>query len=228
MPVNALSSDLPKNIAGEDGKSSCRPIGHNKSSRAARRREKRAAERHAQEKAVAKLCDPVTASNSVRSIELSKIEKHLANRKLRLYEVPSDGDCLFLSVAHQMRLRNMPMLVHDPEETSSLNLPEDGNDAPLHHSKTDVKRLRSLAARHLRENMEEFLPFLLNQDTGETMTKDAFDAYCDAVEKTSAWGGQVEVRALSNVFRLPIEVLQAEGQPVLIGDEFDGPPITIV
>lgn len=93
-----------------------------------------------------------------------------------------------------MRLRNMPMLVHDPEETSSLNLPEDGNDAPHHHSKTDVKRLRSLAARHLRENMEEFLPFLLNQDTGETMTKGSLLNYLN----TSCVFNEGELRNLVN------------------------------
>ncbi|TPP50538.1 OTU domain-containing protein 6B [Fasciola gigantica] len=223
MPVNALSSELSKNLSTED-EPLCTSSGHTKPSRAARRREKRAAERLAQDKAAAKLSDPTVSSSNVRSIELNKIKRHLASRKLRLHEVPSDGDCLFLSVAHQMRLHNISLSpIHDPEQAVADHQPDDDV-----HSKTDVKRLRSLTAQHLRENMEEFLPFLLNPDTGEPMTRDAFDAYCDAVEKTSAWGGQVEVRALSNVFRLPIEVLQAEGQPILVGDEFEGPRITII
>ncbi|VDP84817.1 unnamed protein product [Echinostoma caproni] len=228
MPVNALSSSLSKTLSIHpvEDETECTSSGPNKPSRAARRREKRAAERRAQERAAAKVSDPSASATSIRSLELRKIEQQLTSRRLRLYEVPSDGDCLYLSVAHQMRLRNIPL---DPpsdltqSETDSKVIQQDQAQ-----SKTDVTRLRQLTAQHLRENIDEFLPFLFHPDTGDPMTKEAFEAYCDAIEKTAAWGGQIEVRALSNVFRLPIEVLQAEGQSVLIGDEFGGPPITIV
>jgi OTU domain-containing protein 6 len=33
---------------------------------------------------------------------------------------------------------------------------------------------------------------------------------------------QIELRALTQSLRLPIEVIQAEGRPVLIGEEFGG------
>ncbi|CAL8077028.1 unnamed protein product [Calicophoron daubneyi] len=201
-----------------------------KPSRAARRREKRAAERRAQEEAALKASNAVP--NSSRSIELRKIEEKLSQRNLRVFEVPSDGDCLYLSIAHQLQLLNIPIKHLLPEEATEHPLEGDRRETRVPHSTPTpshfVQQLRFLAAQHLRVHKADFLPFLFNPETGEPMTIAEFDAYCDAVEKTSAWGGQVEVRALSNVLQVPIEILQAEGASVIVGDEFSGPPLTIV
>lgn len=50
-----------------------------------------------------------------------------------------------------------------------------------------------MTAIHLRLNRDDFLPFLCNQDTGDPMSETEFESYCNKVEKTAAWGGQIEV-----------------------------------
>ena len=37
---------------------------------------------------------------------------------------------------------------------------------------------------------------------------------------TPEWGGQVELLALSSVLKRPIEVIQAEGTPMVVGEQF--------
>ena len=38
------------------------------------------------------------------------------------------------------------------------------------------------------------------------MTEGEFAAYCDKMKNTPAWGGQIELRALSTVLKRPIQV----------------------
>ena len=38
---------------------------------------------------------------------------------------------------------------------------------------------------------------------------------------TPEWGGQVELLALSSVLQRPIEVLQAEGAPMVVGEHLN-------
>lgn len=40
----------------------------------------------------------------------------------------------------------------------------------------------------------------------------------------SSW----QLKALSQVLQLPIEVIQAESPPIIIGEEYDKPPITLM
>ncbi|ELU16654.1 hypothetical protein CAPTEDRAFT_156592 [Capitella teleta] len=57
-------------------------------------------------------------------------------------------------------------------------------------------------------------------DTGDPYTEEDFVKYCDKVESSKEWGGQLEVQALSNVLQHPIEVIQAEGPSLLVGQHF--------
>lgn len=50
-----------------------------------------------------------------------------------------------------------------------------------------------MTSEFLRENMDDFLPFVSHPDTGEILTENQFHDYCDQVANTPAWGGQVEV-----------------------------------
>ena len=52
------------------------------------------------------------------------------------------------------------------------------------------------------------------------LTDAQFKTYCSDMETTSAWGGQVEIRALANVLKSPVEVIQAEGPAIVVGEEF--------
>ncbi len=53
------------------------------------------------------------------------------------------------------------------------------------------------------------------------MDSEGFVSYVDQVENTKTWGGQLELRALARLLRRRIEVVQAEGPAVILGEEFD-------
>lgn len=92
----------------------------------------------------------------------------------------------------------------------------------------NVKELRCRTAEHMRSHTEDFLPFLTNPSTGDLYTTEEFEKYCNDVEHTAAWGGQLELRALTHVLQLPIEVIQADSAVVKIGEEYKADPITLV
>ncbi|KAF5397706.1 hypothetical protein PHET_09276 [Paragonimus heterotremus] len=158
-----------------------------KPSRAARRREKRAEQRRAQEEALSKAA--ASADLSSRGKEWKRIEEQLFSRKLRIYEIPSDGDCLYRSIAHQLIQRKIAV----PDLQSGCSIadrkPLTLLDDPAHLAQS----LRFIASHYLRENRGTFLSFMISSDSGGQMTDDEYNAYCDSVEKPSVWGGQVEV-----------------------------------
>lgn len=55
-----------------------------------------------------------------------------------------------------------------------------------HDENVSYKELRSSAAQYMRENPDDFTPFLYLEDGN-------FDKYCSDVENTACWGGQLEV-----------------------------------
>ena len=83
-----------------------------------------------------------------------------------------------------------------------------------------VSDLRLATASEFRSNSGDYLPFLTHPETGNMLTEPQFKKYCLDIECTSAWGGQVEIRALANVLKIPVEVIQAEGPPIVVGEEF--------
>ncbi|KAE8740065.1 hypothetical protein FOCC_FOCC014433 [Frankliniella occidentalis] len=131
-----------------------------------------------------------------RHKEMIAIVEKLKKRGLAIHTIVADGNCLYSAVEHQLK------------ETDS------------EHAMLDYKMIRKLTADYLRNNRDEFLPFLSNQDTGDAMSETEFDAYCQKVEKTTAWGGQIELRAISDSLKCPIEVIQAVGPPMTIGEPY--------
>ncbi|PAA83857.1 hypothetical protein BOX15_Mlig003926g1, partial [Macrostomum lignano] len=75
-----------------------------------------------------------------------------------------------------------------------------------------VAALRRLAAEAIRASPGHYAPFL-DEDV-------ELEAYANLVESSSEWGGQLELRALSEALRLPIRVLQAGPPDLLVGEEF--------
>jgi len=64
--------------------------------------------------------------------------------------------------------------------------------------------LRTKTAEYLRENMNDFLPFLSNTDSDDLLTPEEYEKYCSDVAETSAWGGAVEVNTQINDYDLII------------------------
>ncbi|EFN80527.1 deubiquitinase OTUD6B [Harpegnathos saltator] len=137
-----------------------------------------------------------------RNLEIEAIKKILSERGLMIYEIPSDGHCLYNAVAHQLKVNGeTPLSLHD---------------------------LRMKTANYLRENMNDFLPFLSNPDSDNLLTFEEFEKYCTDVAETSAWGGAVELQVLSCILKCPIEVIQATGAPYIIGDQYtNGKRVTL-
>ncbi|GBP66566.1 Deubiquitinase OTUD6B [Eumeta japonica] len=137
-----------------------------------------------------------------RNIEMKNISLRLKEKQLMLFSIPSDGDCLYKAVSHQL-------------ET-------------IREKSFSIMELRNKVAKYIKENKTEFLPFMSHPDTYEMLTDDEFEDYCNNIINSKSWGGQLEIRALSSCLRCPIHVIQATG-PVSInqGDEYDGPPLII-
>ncbi|XP_014283623.1 deubiquitinase OTUD6B isoform X1 [Halyomorpha halys] len=129
-----------------------------------------------------------------RTIELETIKNILKERGLMIYEIPSDGNCLYCAIDHQLKM--------------------------CHGSGLGVTELRLKTSTVLRENSNEYLPFLSHPDTGEMLTQSQFYDYCDQVAHTTAWGGQVELRALSVALKCCVEVIQSEGPSMIVGEEY--------
>ncbi|KAG7311523.1 hypothetical protein JYU34_002569 [Plutella xylostella] len=140
--------------------------------------------------------------NGPRNMEIQAINAKLKELKFKLYPIPSDGDCLYKAVSHQLEtVRNTTL---------------------------SVDALRTNMATYIRQNKEDFLPFMCNPETFEMLNDEEFDEYCDKISNTKVWGGQLEIRALSNSLKCPIKVIQATGpESIDQGMEFEGTPIVL-
>ncbi|XP_075995767.1 deubiquitinase OTUD6B [Genypterus blacodes] len=170
--------------------------------KAQKRRDKKAAQEKERESRIAEAEEQNLLG--VRHQEGLKLTQKLAQQKLQIKEIPSDGHCMYRAVEDQLTQWATP----------GLNL--------------SVKELRSRTAEHMRSHVDDFLPFLTNPNTGDMYTTDEFEKYCSDVEQTAAWGGQLELRALTQVLHLPIEVIQSDSPTVKIGEEYKSPPVTLV
>lgn len=85
----------------------------------------------------------------------------------------------------------------------------------------DYLKLRSLCAESLRSHKEDFVHFLAEDDVsaGEG---DRYEAYCNDVEKTAAWGGHLEIQALSMALKVHIKVHTVGISAIDIGEEYRG------
>eukprot|EP00092_Neocalanus_flemingeri_P056514 GFUD01067017.1.p1 GENE.GFUD01067017.1~~GFUD01067017.1.p1 ORF type:complete len:205 (-),score=73.88 GFUD01067017.1:89-703(-) len=138
--------------------------------------------------------------NGTRHLEQVKIKSLLEDRGFKLTEIPSDGDCMFAGLVHQL---------------SQLDL------------RSSVDDLRKSTASELLENKDDYYPWLSNPSTGEMLSDSEYEAYCNKMASTAAWGGQVELQAMSTVLQRPIEVMQAEGPPMVVGDQFRQKPLVL-
>lgn len=139
--------------------------------------------------------------NSTRNLESRAINAILKSRNLKLFSIKSDGDCLFNAIKHQLELAGVTQ---------------------------SVESLRKIAADHIRANKDELICYMPSAKTpDEIMSQDEFDDYCNQVEKTKAWGSQIEIQAISNCIKVRIEVLQSNGSPTISGSEFKSPHLVV-
>lgn len=108
-------------------------IKEKKVSKAQKRRDKKAEKEKERLEDIAK--QEEENKNGLRALETQKIKALLAARNLQISEIPSDGDCLFAGVIHQLK---KPTNVHD---------------------------LRKLVAEALLKFKDDFQPFLSLDDS---------------------------------------------------------------
>ncbi|GJJ71842.1 OTU domain-containing protein 6 [Entomortierella parvispora] len=124
---------------------------------------------------------------NMNEVERKAIEELAQVMNVTVKDVTADGHCLYNSIADQL--------------------------AQHYQKQTTVKALRHETADYMRENADDFLPFLTNKQ-GDMMTGEDFTNYCKDLETTAVWGGQPELLALSRVHKVPIWVVQM-GSPTV-------------
>lgn len=92
----------------------------------------------------------------------------------------------------------------------------------------DVLALRNKTADYILGNKDSLIFYMTNTETGDCLSDVEFEKYCSDLRNTAAWGGQIEITALSNVLKVPIEVIQATGPSTIQADDkFNGPNLII-
>lgn len=154
-----------------------------------------------------------SAGPSQREQELSAINARLLPLNLKVKEVLSDGNCLYRAVADQCRSSDRQQV-----EAALAQVPVEELDL------TDFAVLRRLAAAYIRQHADSFAPFL-----GLDIADPEFESYCAKIEDASGaeWGGQLEVRALSECLHRPIHVYDATAPVVKMGEDGSGDPIIV-
>ncbi|XP_012691573.2 deubiquitinase OTUD6B [Clupea harengus] len=190
--VNGIESIGLDKEEQNDGKQS-------RSSKAQKRREKKVAMEKEREARIAEA--EVENLQGSRHQEGLKLRQKLAERRLQIREIQSDGHCMYRAIDDQLATRGQGV---------------------------GLKELRTQTAKYMRCHADDFLPFLTNTNTGDMFTADEFEKYCSDVEDTAAWGGQLELRALTEALQLPIEIFQADAPLITIGDEHKKPPVVLV
>ncbi|XP_055911185.1 deubiquitinase OTUD6B [Eupeodes corollae] len=170
-----------------------------KLSKAQKRRNKKASEERQRDAEI--LASEEENKNGPRMLEHCAIAEILKKRQLRLHTIASDGDCLYKAVAHQLQLTGRGAFT--------------------------VAELRHQTANYILDNKDHLIFYMTNSNTGEILTDEDFIKYCQNIRNTAAWGGQIEIKALSSALRVPIEVLQATGPSTIQGSEYEGPNLVV-
>ncbi|KAL7500319.1 hypothetical protein ACHAWT_010485 [Skeletonema menzelii] len=146
------------------------------------------------------------AGPSRRQMEMEALQKlQLYPRELEVEEVEADGNCLYRAVSVQC-------------SRLGVNI---SSDVP---GQEGYGKIRSVCADVLLgENRAEYEPFAeFGEGHGAHDSGDhpaTYEQYVNNVRSTSTWGGQLELRALSEALKVPIVVFSAESPPLTMGEE---------
>ncbi|EPS65075.1 hypothetical protein M569_09704 [Genlisea aurea] len=176
---------------------------HAKPSKGLKRREKRAQQEAAREQRIQTEQSQIVSD---RSIENEKLEMKLKPLGLTVNEIKPDGHCLYKAVEDQLALHS-------------------GGSAPY-----TVQDLRHMAAAYMRDHASDFLPFFLSDDgeDGESTAAERFEDYCRDVESTAAWGGQLELGAISRRLKKHIVIFSGSFPDVEMGKEYENASTSIM
>lgn len=169
-----------------------------KLSKGFKRREKRAQQEAERERRIQEEQSNIVSDGA---IENEKLEKKLLPLGLTVKEIKPDGHCLYRAVENQLALHS-------------------GGSAPYSYLE-----LRKMAASYMRNNVTDFLPFFLSEnlvdaESANESILDLFESYCIEVESTAAWGGQLELGALTHCLKKHIMIYSGSFPEVEMGKEY--------
>lgn len=171
---------------------------NHKPSKSVKRRSKRAQQEAEREQRIKEEQSNVISD---RDVEYELLEKKLAPLGLTINEVKPDGHCLYRAVEDQL---------------AHLS----GGSSPH-----DFQQLRAMVASYMRDHASEFLPFFTSENVVEGESDDSlvqrFEKYCREVESTAAWGGQLELGALTHCLRKHIMIFSGSFPDVEMGKEYN-------
>lgn len=135
-----------------------------------------------------------------REIENNSLKDKLIPLQLCIKDIAPDGNCMYAAIADQLELN------------------EFGKKLPKNHCKV----LRTMAATFMRDHPDDFIPFIDSVD-GDIISQDQFLNYCNTIENTNAWGGQLELKALSHSLQVPIFIFTGDPKSpnVEMGQEYN-------
>jgi OTU domain-containing protein 6 len=167
------------------------PAADVRAAKLARNREKRLkkAEQKVQEES--QFADALQHANRRGEAESAALVAQLAALGLRMGSVLGDGHCLFRAVAACR---------------AALGEPE-------YADRSAFVGIRQTVASELRAHPEVYFEF----SGCETMEK--YEAHCEEVASTAAWGDDLELTALSNAFQMTI-IVHESGRPPATRGEF--------
>ncbi|KAI3445594.1 hypothetical protein Pfo_002259 [Paulownia fortunei] len=168
-----------------------------KPSKSVKRREKRAQQEAAREQRIQEEQSQIVSD---RLIEDERLEQKLEPLGFTINEIKPDGHCLYRAVEDQLVLHS-------------------GGSSPYTY-----QELRQMVAAYMREHASEFLPFFLLEnmtdgEPGDSLTE-RFENYCREVESTAAWGGQLELGALTHCLKKHIMIFSGSFPDVEMGKEY--------
>lgn len=155
----------------------------------------------------------------LKKIEQSSLDHICQINGLKQINILPDGHCLFSSILDQLKER------HSNIPSKDYIFPT-GYQGTKEIMEMDVYALRSISCWYVRENRNDFIPYLFDEVT--STIKD-IDAYIESIEKTAQWGGEIELLSLSKVFQCCISVLMSGRSTLNINeDECKNPELKLV
>lgn len=121
--------------------------------------------------------------------------------------IKGDGHCLFTALIDQLTLQSH-------------------TQGKLFNADT-VSSLRQKASDYMRGHKDDFIPFLLDDDSDDIMSYDDMEVYCDKLLNMNSdilLGGHAELVALSHQLKHRIVVYMMDSAPIVIGEEYTQNP----
>ncbi|KAL7157356.1 hypothetical protein ABFS83_02G072700 [Erythranthe nasuta] len=168
-----------------------------KPSKSIKRREKRAQQEAEREQRIQQEQSQIVSDGSIETVNLAKKLEPLG---FTINEIKPDGHCLYRAVENQLS---------------------------LHSSCTSYtyQELRKMVADYMRKHSSDFVPFFLSEKAGdgeeeEGSVMERFESYCKEVECSAAWGGQLEIEALTHCLKKHVMIYSGSFPDVEMGKEY--------